>query len=86
MNNNGRAVVAYARSSTTGLVYWTGQELLVVADAVAGLPSGISNVFTITDPRRDRPGRSGLLNDREQIAFRAALTGGGQAIYRATAQ
>ncbi len=86
VNNNGRAVVAYTRSSTRGLVYWTGQELLVVADALAGVPSGISNVFTITDPRRDRPGRSGLLNDREQIAFRAALSGGGQAIYRATAQ
>lgn len=86
INNSGRAVTSYSRDGKTGLAYWTGQQLLVVADATVGRPVGIANVSTITDPRRDRVGRSGLLNDRDEIVFRATLTAGGQAIYLSRAK
>lgn len=86
INDNGRAVASYSRDGKTGLAYWTGQQLLVVADATVGRPVGIANVSTISDPRRDRVSRSGLLNDRDEIVFRATLSAGGQAIYLARAK
>lgn len=86
INNHGRAVARYTRSSNLGLVFWTGEKLLLVADPLANVPSGIASVSTITDPRRDRVGRSGLLNDSDEIVFLANLTGGGQAIYIARAR
>ncbi len=81
INDSRRAVASYSRNGSTGLAFWTNQQLLVVADANAGVPAGIANAFTITDARRDRVSRSGLLNNRDEIVFRATLTASGQAVY-----
>jgi len=86
INNHGRAVLGYTRGSSLGLVFWTGQQLLLVADPVAGAPPSTIGITTIEDVRRDRVGRSGMLNDRDEIVFRAARTGGTEAIYLARAQ
>lgn len=87
INNGDRTVVPYTRGSATGLMYWTGQSALLVADGAASLPAaGISGISTITDVRRDRPGRSGLLNDHDQVVFLATFTAGGKTVYLATAQ
>ncbi|MCK4341039.1 MAG: hypothetical protein KAY37_04870 [Phycisphaerae bacterium] len=87
INNDGRTVIAYTRDGgAAGLVFWTDEQLLLVADTTAGVPAGTTGVTTITDPRRDRPGRSGMLNDNNQMAFRVVRNEGGRAIYLAQAQ
>jgi hypothetical protein len=98
INNSGRAVLAYTHneaSNAPGLVLWTGEKLLLVADVPGNVPTGVVTITTITDPRRDRPGRSGLLNDGDQMTFRVVLVGADgqpntaddlQAVYLATAQ
>jgi hypothetical protein len=98
INNSGRAVLAYTHneaSNAPGLVLWTGEKLLLVADVPGNVPTGVVTITTITDPRRDRPGRSGLLNDGDHMTFRVVLVGADgtpstaddlQAIYLATAQ
>ena len=87
INNDGRAAIGYSREGgSAGLVFWTGAQLLLVTDVGAGVPAGISQVYTITDPRRDRPGRSGFLNDKNEITFRVGRSAGGEALYVARAQ
>lgn len=85
INNNERAAALYTRGSADGLAFWSGERLLVVADPVVPTPTGTTGVFTITDPRRDRVGRSGMLNDRDEMTFRVTRASG-QAIYLAAAR
>jgi len=82
VNNNGRAVISYTHSSGSGLAFWTGTQLLVLADTVLKVPAEINGFTAVSAPRRDRPGRSGMLNDVDQMAFRAA-TGTSETIYLA---
>ncbi len=87
INNDGRTAIGYSREGgSAGLVFWTGAQLLLVTDVGAGVPAGISQVYTITDPRRDRPGRSGFLNDKNEVTFRVGRSAGGEALYVAQAQ
>ena len=83
INNNGRAVLPYTNNSKPGLALWTGEQLLVIADAQLGTPPNSADLRTISGPERDRPGRSGLLNDADEIAFRTVLADSTEAIYLA---
>lgn len=82
INNQGRAVLPYTRNASPGLLFWTGEKLLLIADVGASVPAGATDILTIAEPERDRPARSGLLNDSDDVTFRAAL-GSSQAIYLA---
>lgn len=86
INNYGRAVLpfSYAEDGSPGLVLWTGAQMLVIADAKLGTPTGLTAISTVSTPERDRPGRSGILNDDDEAVFRATLSGSVQAIYLAT--
>lgn len=93
LNNSGRALLRFIRSGSdsAGLVFWTGEQLLLVADAAADQPSSQSNVIFPTArpahdevdgagvvaylPETDRPGRSGALNDRDELVFRVGSLG-----------
>jgi len=86
INNYGRAVVQYANSGKAGLALWTGQKLLVVADAQLGTPEDLSTISTVVKPERDRPGRSGLLNDADELTFKGTLTDGTEVIYLGTGE
>ncbi len=87
VNNHGRAVLPFADGSgLPGLLFWTGTELLTVVDAGNDVPTGdVESIATVVDPRRDRPSRSGLLNDGDQMTFLIDHTGGAQTIYKAIA-
>ena len=85
INNQGRAVLPYSLSGADGLAFWNGTDVLIVADVTSGIPAGITDITTATGPERDRPGRSGLLNDTDEVVFRA-VTGSGEAIYIARGQ
>jgi len=93
LNNSGRALLRFKRSGSdsAGLVFWTGEQLLLVADAAADEPSSQSDVIFPTErpapdqvdragvvtylPEMDRPGRSGALNDRDELVFRVGSLG-----------
>ncbi len=93
LNNSGRALLRFIRSGSdsAGLVFWTGEQLLLVADAAADQPSSQSDVIFPTArpahdkvdgagvvaylPEMDRPGRSGALNDRDELVFRVGSLG-----------
>ena len=87
INNHGRAALRFTDGSgLPGLLFWTGAELLTVVDAGNDVPTGdVEAVTTVVDPRRDRPSRSGLLNDSDEMTFLIDHTGGAQTIYKATA-
>jgi hypothetical protein len=85
VNNNGRAAVPYTNNGKPGLAFWTGSELLVVADGQAGTPANLTEIHTIAAPEQDRPGRSGMLNDTDDLTFRGVLSNG-EAIYIALSQ
>lgn len=85
INNNGRAIVSYSHSSGSGLAFWTGTQLLVLADTVLKVPAEINGFTAVSAPRRDAPGRSGMLNDLDQMVFRAAR-GAAESIYLAHGQ
>ncbi|MFO0839060.1 MAG: hypothetical protein U1D55_11105 [Phycisphaerae bacterium] len=114
INNSGRALLRYNRggaSATPGLALWTGEKLIVVADAALGQPAAEFNqIFAVARPsilapdrpgtlkdlpETDRPGRSGALNDLDQLVIRVGTLGADgradtsddvQAIYVGTAQ
>jgi len=113
LNNDGRALLRFKRSGSdsAGLVFWTGEQLLLVADAAADQPSSQSDVIfpparpahdevdgagvVAYLPETDRPGRSGALNDRDELVFRVGSLGADgqentaddyQAIYLGSAQ
>jgi hypothetical protein len=93
INSAGRALLRYRRGdgSAPGLAFWTGQRLLIVADAAQRLPaSNFSELLAAENPElgavdragvlKDRPEldrstRSGALNDRDQMVFRVAAPG-----------
>jgi hypothetical protein len=93
VNNNGRVLLRFERSGSdsAGLVFWTGEQLLLVADAAADQPSSQSDVIFPTArpahdgldragvvtylPEMNRPGRSGALNDRDELVFRVGSLG-----------
>lgn len=98
-------------SGAAGLVFWNGAQLLLVADTELELPAAAADVIFPTArpaqdeidragvvayvPEMDRPGRSGMLNDRDEMVFRVGTPGADgstdtsddyQAIYLARAQ
>lgn len=85
LNNAGRAVLRYERSDDSpGLAFFVGETTLVAADASQNVPTtGITDITTVTDPRRDRAGRSGLLNDSDEIVFHVVRSGGGEQLWAA---
>jgi hypothetical protein len=86
INTGGFVLLRYTRSSGSGLVFWTGNQMLLVADSAAGVPqSGATAVTAVTDPRRDRPGRSGAMNSSNEVCFRVS-SDSSQWIYFAVAQ
>lgn len=87
VNNGGRVVVPYTNGGKSALAFWSGERLLLVADAALNLPqSDTKSITTILTPERDRPGRSGLLNDREELVFRVVKTDNTEYIYLAKAE
>ncbi len=75
----------------TGLLFWSGRELLIVIDSTqpVGLeaidaifpvekrgPDEVDRVGTVVArPEMNRPGLSGMLNDRDELVFRAGYLG-----------
>ena len=81
INNLGHAVVFYRRDDThaKGLALWTGDALLVLADASAALPAADVTMITAESrPEDDLPGRSGILNDTDEAVFPRAACGRGR--------
>ncbi len=83
INNHSRAVLHYQDGDANpGLVMWTGAQLLVVADAALDSPAAdIVEISTVTDPRRDLPGRSGMFNDSNECVLRTVFSDDSEAIY-----
>jgi hypothetical protein len=82
LNDNGRAVLRYTRldannaPTTSGLVLWTGERMLIVFDAAADLPGpSFNELFTLTRPESNRVSRSGFMNERDQVALRLGSLG-----------
>jgi hypothetical protein len=93
LNDHGRALLRFNRagSESAGLAFWTGEQLLLVADAAADLPSAQADVLFPTQkpaadqvdragvvtclPEMDRPGRSGALNNQDRLVFRVGSLG-----------
>lgn len=82
INNHSRALLRFSRLDQSnnvvsgGLVLWTGQELVLVADSASTLPAAQwTEVFHLTRPELDRVGRSGMMNDRDEIVFRLGYRG-----------
>mgnify|MGYP000848186626 CR=1 FL=1 len=75
-----------ANSGKAGLALGKGLKLLVVADAQLETPAKLSTISTVVKPERDRPGRSGLLNDADELTFKGTLTDGTEVIYLGTGQ
>jgi len=86
INDHWRAVVPYSSSDKAGLALWTGVKLLVVADVTLDEPTGLADIDTIAGSERDRPGRSGLLNDADELVFRATMNDDSEVIYLATGE
>ncbi len=87
INNVDRAILHFGRDgSGGGLVFWTGEQLLVAADIANNVPEAITAIDTQLDPRRDRPGISGALNDNDQFTFRVGRSDNSQGIYLVTGQ
>jgi len=86
INNHGRVVLRFTHDGKPGLVMWTGARLLLVADAAADVPAGISDLSTVVGPERDRPGRTGMFNDRDELVFRVKYDDGSEALYLASGE
>jgi hypothetical protein len=84
INNLGRAVVPYTRTAgnTPGLGFWTNQRLVVIVDPAANIPvPDITAIKADSRPETNRPGRSGILNDADEVAFHVTFSDGKEAIY-----
>ncbi|MBK9119303.1 MAG: hypothetical protein IPM18_06820 [Phycisphaerales bacterium] len=82
LNNLGRAALPYTHpGGQAGLAYWTGEQFLIVADEVQNAPAGLLDIRTKSDPWRDRPGRSGILNDFDILVFRALFNDNSETLY-----
>jgi hypothetical protein len=88
INNAGRAALRYRHDdSTPGILFWTGETMLLVADATQGTPEDdIVAIGMPAMPEEDRPGRSGALSDADELVFRIERADGTQAIYIARAE
>ncbi|MBL8878654.1 MAG: hypothetical protein JNG88_05990 [Phycisphaerales bacterium] len=82
INNHDRVLLRFSRLDASdnvvsgGLALWTGEALILVADAFSTLPdSQWTDVFHLTRPELDRVGRSGMMNDRDEIVFRVGSRG-----------
>jgi hypothetical protein len=77
MNNQTRALLRYARGdqNTPGLALWTGAEFIPIVDDTDGLLQDIDAVSIPERVEQDRPGRSGALNDADELTFRVADAG-----------
>lgn len=82
LNNNDRVLLRFSRLDGSnnvisgGLALWTGEQLLIVADAVSTLPDAQwSEVFHLSRPELDRVGRSGMMNDSDEVVFRLGFKG-----------
>ncbi len=83
VNNRGRAILRFTRAgangapATPGVALWTGERLIVVFDpTLAAENSGFDTLFSGSTPENDRPGRSGMLSDRDELVFRVGDKGG----------
>jgi hypothetical protein len=89
INDDGRCLIRYSTigdgdARTPGLALWTGDELLIVADPLASVgPEGASSFTTQPRVQHDYVGRSGALNNSDEMTFRAVLgeTGNPQQVY-----
>ncbi len=83
INNAGHAVLPYTQTGGgSGLLMWTGDELLVITDTELKEPvDDIAAIYTGSSPEKDRPGVSGVLNDSDEVVFRVVLSDGTQRIY-----
>ena len=102
LTSSGRAALRYTRnpSSTTdavpGLALWNGAQILVVADSGNSLPANdVFQIGVVQGPERNLVGRTGAINDLNDIAFRVIRRGADnqpstaddlQAIYLADSQ
>lgn len=82
LSNAGRALLRFTRPAVgggparPGLMLWSGERLLVVFDPASDLThSAIDVIFTGSTPETNRPGRSGALNDADQLVFRVGDRG-----------
>jgi hypothetical protein len=91
INNAGHALLRYTRGGKPGLALWTGDKLVVVADASLGLPAAtfdelLSGELPSLDnmdrsgvvkdrPEVDRVGRSSAINDSATFVFRVGTPG-----------
>lgn len=82
INEHGRALLRFSRLDQSnnvvsgGLALWTGQQLVLVADSASTLPAvQWTEVFHLTRPELDRVGRSGMMNDRDEVVFRLGFRG-----------
>ncbi|HMQ16969.1 MAG TPA: hypothetical protein PKC49_13450, partial [Phycisphaerae bacterium] len=91
INNAGHALLRYTRGGKPGLALWTGEKLVVVADASLGIPAatfdellsgelpGLDNMDrsgVVKDrPEVDRVGRSSAINDSATFVFRVGTPG-----------
>ena len=78
INDAGRAVLPYTRSdSSPGLAFYSGSGVFIAADAALNTPqSGITAITTVTGVQRDRPSRSGMFNDADELVFLIDLASG----------
>lgn len=82
INNHDRVLLRFSRLDENdnvvsgGLALWTGESLILVADALSTLPDAQwSEVFHLNRPELDRVSRSGMMNDRDEIVFRLGSRG-----------
>lgn len=98
INNAGRALISLTAGgqSEPALVFWTGAQLLLVADGASNVPTmGVFDARIVGFPELNRVGRSGALSDTDIMVFRVRRVGADgsrntaddtQAIYLGTAK
>jgi hypothetical protein len=89
INNAGRAVLTYQHtgSGKPGMIFWVGESWKLLSDVQLNTPlKGLQNLSLGVDARENRAGRSGMINDADEIVFRGILEVGGETIYHAKGQ
>ncbi len=88
INNSGFVLLRYRRAvqgsdnDAPGLILWTGEELLIIADDSANLPNlsgdpvgDLIGVTIASAPHLNRPGLSGAINGTGELVFRTHTDG-----------